>query len=403
MASLERIVVVGGSLAGLRAAEALRQKGFEGTLSLVGAENREPYDRPPLSKDVLAGRWEPGQTALARDGLAPLELDLHLGCRATGLDPAAREIELEDGRRLGFDGLVIATGATPRTLPFEGPRAGIHTLRTLDDCIALREAFEAGPRVTVVGEGFIGAEVAAVARGRGLEVTVLEATAVPLERAIGAQMGMVCASLHRDHGVDLRLGAGVEGFEGSTRVEGVRLAGGETVAADVVVVGVGVTPNSAWLEGSGIELANGIVCDATCARSLPAVYAAGDVASWHNPQFDEQMRVEHWTNAVEQGRAAALNLLAGAEHATPFSSVPYFWSDQYETKIQFVGHARPDDRVRVAHGAVGDGQFVALYGRGGRLVAALGFDRARLLIGYRAMIADGTSWQAALDRAAGAQ
>ena len=154
MASLERIVVVGGSLAGLRAAEALRQKGFEGTLSLVGAENREPYDRPPLSKDVLAGRWEPGQTALARDGLAPLELDLHLGCRATGLDPAAREIELEDGRRLGFDGLVIATGATPRTLPFEGPRAGIHTLRTLDDCLAIRDELERSPRVAVIGAGF---------------------------------------------------------------------------------------------------------------------------------------------------------------------------------------------------------------------------------------------------------
>lgn len=400
MPSLERIVVVGASLAGLNAVEALRGAGFEGTITLVGAEPELPYDRPPLSKQVLAGKRDADFTTLRKpQRYDELALDLRLGVAATTLDPERRELTIEGGERIAYDGLLIATGASPRTLPNTPDLPGIHTLRTLDDCLALREAFDAGPRVAVVGAGFIGAEVAAIAHARGLDVTVLEAAPVPMERAIGAEMGMVCAALHRDHGVELRLGAGVEGFAGATRVEGVRLAGGETVAADVVVVGVGVAPNVAWLESSGIELANGVVCDATCASSLPAVYAAGDVASWHNPQFDERMRVEHWTNAVEQGRAAALNLLAGTEHATTFSSVPYFWSDQYETKIQFVGHAGPDDAVRVVHGSVAEGRFIALYGRGGRLVAALGFNWARLVMGYRAMIAEGTSWQSALDHA----
>jgi NADPH-dependent 2,4-dienoyl-CoA reductase/sulfur reductase-like enzyme len=404
MPSLERIVVVGASLAGLNAVEALRGAGFDGALTLVGAEQQLPYDRPPLSKQVLAGDRDADFTALRKpDRYDELAIDLRLGTTATALDPATRELTLEGGETVPYDGLIIATGASPRSLPGTPELAGIHTLRTLDDSLALREAFDAGPRVAVVGAGFIGAEVAATARGRGLDVIVLEAMPVPLERAIGAEMGMVAASLHTDNGVDLRLGVGVEGFAGTTRVEGVRLAGGETVAADVVVVGVGVAPNTAWLDGSGIELGNGIICDATCATSLPGVYAAGDVASWHNPQFDEQMRVEHWTNAVEQGRAAALNLLAGVEEATPFSSVPYFWSDQYGTKIQFVGHARPDDEVHVAHGAVGDGQFVTLYGRAGRLVAALGFNWARLVMGYRAMIAEGTGWQAALDHASETQ
>ena len=406
---VDRIAVIGASLAGLSAAETLRAEGYGGTITLVGAEDRLPYDRPPLSKQVLTGERDPNSTALRTDErYDELDLDLRLGTRATALGPAAHEVTLDSGTGsavLAYDRLIIATGASPRSLPGTPPLDGTYTLRTIDDCIALRREFEAGARVVVVGAGFIGGEVASSARARGLDVTVLEAAPVPLERAVGAEMGRVCAALQTAHGVDLRLGTGVEGFDGAQRVERVRLADGSTLAADVVVVGVGVAPNVGWLDGSGIAVDNGITCDATLATSAPDVYAAGDVANWLNPQFGERMRAEHWTNAVEQGRAAALNVLTSSEHASPFSSVPYFWSDQYETKIQFVGHARPDDEVRVVHGSVddsgpGDGRFVALYGRGGRLVAAIGFNWARHVMAYRAMIGEGIGWGDALAHAA---
>ncbi len=409
---VDRIAVIGASLAGLSAAETLRAEGYGGTITLVGAEDQLPYDRPPLSKQVLTGEREPDSTALrTNERYDELDLDLRLGTHASALDPAAHEVTLDGatdaagGTVLAYDRLIIATGASPRTLPGTPPLDGIYTLRTIDDCIALRRKFEVGARVVVVGAGFIGAEVASSARARGLDVTVLEAAPVPLERAVGGEMGRVCAALHTVHGVDLRLGTGVEGFDGTQRVERVRLADGSTLAADVVVVGVGVAPNVGWLDGSGIAINNGITCDATLATSAPDVYAAGDVANWLNPLFSERMRAEHWTNAVEQGRAAALNMLAGSKDASPFSSVPYFWSDQYETKIQFVGHARPDDDVRVVHGSVdddtpSDGRFVALYGRGGRLVAAIGFNWARHVMAYRAMIGEGIGWNDALAHAA---
>ena len=406
---IDRIAVIGASLAGLSAAETLRAEGYGGTITLVGAEDQLPYDRPPLSKQVLTGEREPDSTALRTDErYDERDLDLRLDTRASALDPAAHEVTLDGATGntvLAYDRLIIATGASPRTLPGTPPLDGIYTLRTIEDCIALRREFDAGARVVVVGAGFIGAEVASSAWARGLEVTVLEAAPVPLERAVGAEMGRVCAALHTAHGVDLRLGTGVEGFDGTQRVERVRLADGTTVAADVVVVGVGVAPNVGWLDGSGIDIDNGITCDATLATSAPDVYAAGDVANWLNPLFSERMRAEHWTNAVEQGRAAALNMLAGSKDARPFSSVPYFWSDQYETKIQFVGHVRPDDDVRVVHSSVdndtpSDGRFVALYGRGGRLVAAIGFNWARHVMAYRTMIGKGIGWDHALAHAA---
>ena len=394
---MNTIAIVGASLAGLHAAEALREAGFDGTLTLIGAEQRLPYDRPPLSKQVLAGDREPEETALREDArYDELGLDLRLGRTATALDLETRELELEGGERVPFDGLLIATGASPRVLPDTPPLEGIFTLRTLDDCVALRAAFDARPRVAVIGAGFIGSEVAATARGRGLDVTLIEAAPVPLVRAVGESMGRVCAALHLEHSVDLRLGTGVQGFEGSSRVEGVRLADGTVVPADVAVVGVGVAPNSGWLESSALTIDNGVVCDQTCAAAAPDVYAAGDVARWHNRLFDQEMRVEHWTNAIEQGRAAAQNLLAGADDAQPFAPVPYFWSDQYDVKIQFVGYAQPEDAVRVAHGSVEEHRFVALYGRSGRLVAALGFNWARLVMAYRMQIEQRASWEDAL-------
>jgi NADPH-dependent 2,4-dienoyl-CoA reductase/sulfur reductase-like enzyme len=393
---VERIVVVGASLAGLRAAEALRWGGFTGTLVLVGAEEHPPYDRPPLSKQVLAGNWDADRVWLRKpDDYEPLGLDLRLGQQATDLDVAGREVVLHGGERLPYDAAILATGAAPRRLPGTPQLDGVVELRTLDDALALRAAFEQQPRVVVVGAGFIGAEVAATARQRGLDVTVLEALPVPLSRGLGDRMGMACAALHLDHGVDLRCGVGVAGFEGEERVSGVRLTDGSVVAADVVVVGVGVAPATAWLESSGLELNDGVVCDEHC-RAAPGVYAAGDVARWTNPLFDESMRVEHWTNAAEQGQAAAENLLAGEGRGTPFAPVPFFWSDQYDVKIQFAGRSRPGDDVEVVDGSLEAHRFVALYGREGRLVGCLGFSRPRLVMTYRRLLAEGASWDEAL-------
>jgi NADPH-dependent 2,4-dienoyl-CoA reductase/sulfur reductase-like enzyme len=393
---VERIVVVGASLAGLRAVEALRRGGFTGTLTLVGAEEHLPYDRPPLSKQVLAGDWDVDRVWLRKaDDYEPLGLDLRLGRRATDLDVEGREVVLHGGELLPYDAVIVATGAVARRLPGTPQLDGVVELRTLDDALALRAAFEQQPRVVVVGAGFIGSEVAATARERGLDVTVLEALPVPLSRGLGDRMGAACAALHLDHGVDLRCGIGVAGFEGDRRVSGVRLTDGSVVPADVVVVGVGVAPTTVWLESSGLELNDGVVCDEHC-RAAPGIYAAGDVARWTNPLFGESMRVEHWTNAADQGQAAAENLLAGEGRGTPFAPVPYFWSDQYDVKIQFVGRSRPGDDVEVVDGSVETHRFVALYGRAGRLVGCLGFSRPRLVMRYRRLLAEGASWDEAL-------
>ena len=401
MTSLQSIVVVGGSLAGLRAAEALRRLGFDGRLSFVGAEQQRPYDRPPLSKELLRGEREPEQIALAKDeSFDALELDLRLGRRARGLDLKGRCVQLDGGETLGFDGLVIATGASPRRLPGTPPLAGIHTLRSLDDCLAIRAALEGGPRVAVVGAGFIGAEVAASIRQRGLEVTLIEALPHPLAQAVGPEIGAVCSAVHRDHGVDLCLGVAVAGFDGDARVERVRLGDGTAVAADLVVVGIGVTPETRWLEGSGLALEDGVVCDEGCATAVPGIVAAGDVARWHNPLFGVSMRLEHWTNAVEQAEAAAERLLAGPDKAAPFAPVPFFWSDQYDRKIQSAGWVTPQDEMRIVDGSLEERRFVALYGRDGRLTGALAFNRVRLLMRYRRMIREGTSWEDALANSA---
>jgi NADPH-dependent 2,4-dienoyl-CoA reductase/sulfur reductase-like enzyme len=320
------------------------------------------------------------------------------------LDTAAQEIALDDGdhgpHRVPYDAMVIATGAAPRRLTGQPELDGLHVLRTLDDALAVRAAIDRGAGIVVVGAGFIGAEVAATARERGCEVTVIEALPVPLSRGLGLSMGAACGALHLDHGVDLRCGVGVDAILGRDRVEGVRLSDGAVIEAEEVVVGVGVAPVTDWLDGSGLTIDNGVVCNAACAAGPPGVYAAGDVARWYNPLFGQDMRLEHWTNAVEQGTHVAHNLLAGPGGAVAFEPVPYFWSDQYKTKIQFVGHVGAGDDVSVVHGSIADRKFVALYERGGRLVGALGFSMPRLLMGYRQLIADRASWPAALDYAA---
>ena len=397
---LESIVVVGGSLAGLRCVEALRSQGYSGRLALVGAEARTPYDRPPLSKEVLRGARDEASLALSKpEALAALALDLHLGCAAASLDLAQRAVVLEDGQRLRFDGLVIATGASPRHLPATPPLAGIHVLRTLDDCLRLRAELERSPRVAVVGAGFIGAEVAATCRQRGLEVTLLETLPVPLGSALPREIGETLAAIHRDAGVTLHCGVRVAGFTGEARVEGVLLEGGSRVAADVVVVGIGVTPETRWLAGSGLPLGDGVLCDETLAAGAPDVVAAGDVARWHNPLFGESMRVEHWTNAVEQAGAAAERLLAGPTFAKPFAPVPFVWSDQYDRKIQLAGRVGPQDEIQVVDGTLAERRFVALFGRAGRLVGALAMNRPRQLIACRKQIREGRGFEDAIAEA----
>ena len=391
------MVVVGASLGGLRAAEALRRLGFDGRLALVGDEPHRPYDRPPLSKEFLRGEREPEAIALAKpDALAALDLDLRLGCRAVALDPHAREIALDDGERLRFDGCVIATGCKPRRLRGTPDLPGIFALRTLDDALAIRAELARGPRVAVVGAGFIGAEVAASCRRRGLEVVMIDPLPTPLAASVGTQVGEVVGAVHRDHGVVLRMGVGVAGFEGGAHLERVRLSDGSAVAADVAVVGIGVAPCTEWLASSGIALRDGVVCDATSATSLPGVVAVGDVARFENPLFGTSMRVEHWTHAVEQAGVAAECLLAEPGQATPFAPAPFVWSDQYDLKIQSAGWMLPEDETRVVHGSLAERRCVVLHGRGGRLVGAVALNRVRQLMGYRRMIRERTSFEAAV-------
>ena len=397
--SRRSITIVGASLAGVRAAESLRRQGFDRPITLIGDEAHAPYDRPPLSKQFLAGEWDADRLALTKpEKLAEFDLDLRLGVRAAGFDLGRRRLTLADGDTLDVDGLLVATGARCRTLPGTEGMGGVFTLRGLDDAEAIRVAFDAGPsRVVVVGAGFIGAEVAATARQRGLEVTLIEALPQPLARVLGDEMGAVCAAVHRDHGVDLRVGVGVDAVDAGAdgNVERVRLSDGSVVEAEVVVVGIGVVPNTEWLEGSGLTIDNGVVCDETC-LAAPGVTAAGDVARWPNRRFDEVMRVEHWDNAVEQGGHAARRLLQSDDEAEPFTPVPWFWSDQYDRKIQLAGRIRPDDEMRIVTGSVEERRFAALYGRAGRLVGVLGFNRPRHVMQYKSLIENGTSFADAL-------
>ena len=397
MSALRSVAVVGASLAGLRAVEALRARGFDGRILWIGAEPHLPYDRPPLSKEVLRGEWEPAQIALARRGVEVLDTDLRLGCRAVRLDAGSRRLALQGGERIAVDGVVIATGASARRLPGQPELAGVHVLRSLDDALAIRGALEAVPRVVVVGGGFIGCEVAASARARGLEVTIVESLGQPLEQALGPEIGSVCAALHRDHGVRLRLGAPVAALEGERRVERVRLADGSALEADLVVVGIGVRPETEWLEGSGLALRDGVVCDASC-RAAPGIVAAGDVARWHHPRYGEALRVEHWTNAVEQATAAVASLLDGAA-ARPFAPVPYVWSDQYDAKFLVAGRPRPGDQVRVVEGSLAERRFVALFGREGRLAGVVALNRARRLMEWRRVLQQDMAFDTALANA----
>jgi NADPH-dependent 2,4-dienoyl-CoA reductase/sulfur reductase-like enzyme len=401
--SQQNLVVVGASLAGLRAVEAARKTGFEGAITLIGSEAHLPYDRPPLSKAYLeelpAGEGPASTVFRTEDVLCDeLGVELELGTSATGLDIEGKRVLLGE-RSVAYDALVIATGADARALPGSEGMDGVHTLRTLDDAVAIRRALDAGARTVVVGAGFIGSEVAAGARKRGLDVTILEALPTPLVRAVGERMGAACAALHDRNGTRLRCGVGVSGLEGDRRVERVLLTDGSTIEADLVVVGIGAIPATGWLEGSGLRLDNGVVCDETLWTGADRVYAAGDVARWHNPLFDRLMRLEHWTSAAEQGAVAARNAL-DPESAKPYQTVPYFWSDWYDSRIQFVGVPTAGEITLVDGDPDVGGHWIALYREGDRLGGVLAVNGQNVIMKYRGLLMRKAGWDEALAFAA---
>lgn len=397
---------MGASLAGLRAAEGLRRTGYEGDIAVIGEEQHLPYDRPPLSKQVLTGKADADSVRL--DLEEDLGIEWLLQTKATALDLLRRVVSVRRASagaqsqpdELPYDLLVIATGARPRILKSFEPPTGALYLRTMEDALALRGAMTGAEQVVVIGAGFIGLEVASSASSLGLDVTILEALPVPLSGAIGDEMGDAIANFQRRRGVKVRTGVAVEGMVGSAAVEGVRLADGEVIPAQAVVVGVGVSPVTEWLQGSGVDLDNGVVCDdrlrvTAGGKAVPGVTAAGDVARWQHPAYGS-VRVEHWTNAVEQGEAAARTLLLG-DAAPPFAPVPYFWSDQHGAKIQFVGNARQSDEVTVVDGSVEDDRYVVAYGRDGKLTAALGMRRPAKVMALQKLIGEGSEFPPPLD------
>lgn len=394
---VEHVAVVGASLAGLRLLEALRREGHAGRVTMIGAEPELPYDRPPLSKQFLVDGWPEEKLALARAGVAPLAAEWRLGRRATLLDPRRLAVALDDGSRVEADAIAIATGAEARRLPFERGLEGILALRTLEDARRLRDALAGAPRLVVIGAGFIGMEVAASCRSLGCAVTVVEPLPAPLIRGLGPVLGERVARRHREAGVEFHLGVGVAGFEGEGRVSGVRLADERTIPADLVLVGIGAAPNLRWLEGSGLEIDNGILCDATGASSRPGVFALGDCARWLHPRYPERPRFEHWTSAVEQADVVARRILKG--EAEPHAAVPYVWTDQFDLRLAIAGEFRPDDEMHVCLGTLDEDSFLVLFGRGGRLVGAVGCKRPRPLNTARRWIAEGMSFADAISRA----
>ncbi|WP_280901930.1 FAD-dependent oxidoreductase [Streptomyces sp. MAA16] len=392
-------VVVGASAGGLATAEGLRRLGYDGALTVVGDEAHPPYDRPPLSKQILSGAWAPDRLPLRPPTeLRALDARWLLATAATAVDPGTRTVSLADGEHLGYDHLVVATGVRPRRLPgAEAPLDGLHTLRTLEDALRLRSRLAPGRRLVVVGAGFIGAEAAAVGRGLGVRVTMVEPAPVPLAHAVGSAIGTALSRAHLEHGVDLRTGTAVARVltdPAHGQVTGVELSDGSTVDADDVLVGIGSLPNTEWLEGSGLPVDDGLLCDRYSAAA-PRVWGVGDVARWFNPLFGRPMRVEHRAHAAEHGLAVARNIL-DAGTPRPFAPVPYFWSDQYDLKIQAYGYLRGHQQVAVIEGDLDSLHFLAAYRTGDRLsgVLAVGMP-PRAVRPWRAALAAGRTWSEA--------
>ncbi|WNM35732.1 FAD-dependent oxidoreductase [Streptomyces sp. Li-HN-5-11] len=385
---MRRVVIVGASLAATHAIEALRQEGYQGDITLVGAEPHLPYDRPPLSKAALQDG--PDTTELL---LRPPQwyvehaVDLRLGQPATALDPGLRRVTLEDGTELPYEGLVIATGSQARSLGPADQGVPVNTLRTLDHCLTLHEQLAPGRHMVVIGGGFIGLEVAATVRRMGLDVSVVEMAPVPLTRVLGDEVGHWFSKYQEGNGVRLHCGSVLDGMEPSSGGTRVRLLDGVSLSADLVVAGVGARPATDWLEGSGLALSDGVLCDSSLRTAAPGVVAAGDIVRWYNPLFDEEMRVEQWSNAVEQGRHAATTLLGTDE---PYAPVPYFWSDQFDAKMRFVGRANAADHVHIERSD--ESSLVALFGRDGVIRGALCVNAPRQLAVYRKAILERIPW-----------
>jgi 3-phenylpropionate/trans-cinnamate dioxygenase ferredoxin reductase component len=369
MTSSETHIIVGASLAGAKAAETLREEGFDGRVVLIGDEDERPYERPPLSKDYLRGEAEREKLYVHPGGFyADRDIDLRLGRRVTSVDSVSHEVEIDDGSRIRYDRLLLATGAEPRRLRIPGgDLGGVLYLRSVHDSDALRTRLAAVGSLVVVGAGWIGSEVAASARQKGLEVTVVDPLGVPLERVLGSEVGAVYGQLHTDHGVRMLMGTGVEAFEGNGRVERVRTSDGRLLDCDLVVVGVGVTPRTELASSSGITVDDGVAVDTYLKTSADDVFAAGDCASAHHPLYDERIRVEHWANALNQGPAAARNMLGKRE---PYERLPYFFSDQYDLGMEYSGFAREWERV-VFRGDVAAPEFIAFWMAGDRVVAGM--------------------------------
>jgi NADPH-dependent 2,4-dienoyl-CoA reductase/sulfur reductase-like enzyme len=384
---MRRLVIVGASLAGQRAAQAARKAGFDGDLVMIGDEPHLPYTRPPLSKELLAGEQEIDRLRLPTDAL---DAEWRLGVSATSLDRERCRVALSDGDEVEYDRLILATGSRARRWPGAGSDLdGVHVLRGVDDALALRAALGERPRLAIVGAGFIGCEVAQTARKQGLEVTLIDVAATPMP-PLGAEVGRWSADLHRANGVDLRLETGVAGLHGDGRVEAVELSDGSRIDADVVVIGLGAIPNTEWLAGSGLHADPGLACDATLtAAGDPDILGAGDIVSWPHPLADgDAIRIEHWTVAAEQGQLAGRNVLAPPDERRPYDVPPYFWSDQYDVKIQALGLPGRAERLELLE-ATADGSR-SIYGgeRAGHLVGIVAINAARRLGAYRMALAD---------------
>lgn len=383
------VVIVGGGLAGAKTAEALRAQGYRGPITIVGAERHAPYERPPLSKDYLAGKSD-FDAALVHpaDWYADHDIDLRLGAEAVAVRTTAHAVELADGERLDYGALVLATGSEPRVLPISGAEHAL-TLRTREDSDAIKACFGEGRRLIVIGAGWIGLEVAAAARGAGTDVTVLESAELPLLGVLGREMATVFAQLHRDHGVDLQLGASIaEVVVDGERAVGVRLADGTEIAADAVVSGVGVRPRVELAGSAGLDVDNGVLVDASLRTSDPEIFAVGDIANHDHPKLG-RLRVEHWATALNQPATAAAAILGGD---APYDNLPYFFSDQFDLGMEYVGHASPGSYAKViVRGDLGPREFVAFWlDAEDRVLAAMNVNVWDVLDDIKPLIADGT-------------
>ena len=384
----QTFVIVGAALAGAKAAETLREEAFDGRVILIGAEAERPYERPPLSKDYV--RRETADKPYVHDEgfYEQNDIELRLSTEVESIDPSASQVVLAGGERIGFDRLLLTIGAEPRRLDVPGGDLdGILYLREIADSEAIADRIDAGGKLVTIGAGWIGAEVAASARTKGCEVTVLERSSLPLEHVLGPELGAIYRDIHTDHGVELLADTNLESFEGSGAVESVRTTNGRSIDADFVVVGVGVAPRTQLAEAAGLELGNGIVTTERLETSASGIYAAGDVANALHPLYGEHIRVEHWANALNQGPAAARNMLG---HQAPYDNVPYFFSDQYDVGMEYAGYATKWDEV-VFRGDVDAREFVAFWVAGGRVVAGMNVNVWDVIDDIQALIRSGAT------------